>query len=110
MSQVTSQVSQTSVVPDLELSEAHNTHDPVADFETQFPVFNTHIDDTSDDSEPRAVPIFQQEHNIESSDSGDWYPFSTKAEFLIYVFMNSTTHPVVRFKNLHNYMFELPYR
>lgn len=24
-----------------------------------------------------------------------WYPFSSKAEMLLYIFMNSTTHPVV---------------
>lgn len=26
----------------------------------------------------------------------DWFPFNSKAEMLLFVFMNSTTHPVVR--------------
>ncbi|XP_052076581.1 uncharacterized protein LOC127714542 [Mytilus californianus] len=44
--------------------------------------------ETEDNTEPRHAS------NDEQSKDFDWYPFQSKTELLIYIFMNSTTHPI----------------
>ncbi|CAG2229332.1 unnamed protein product [Mytilus edulis] len=44
--------------------------------------------ETEDNTEPRHAS------NDEQSKDFDWYPFQSKAELLVYIFMNSTTHPI----------------
>ena len=34
-------------------------------------------------------------YNSTHKDSEKWFPFKSKPEMLLYVFMNSTSHPVV---------------
>lgn len=38
----------------------------------------------------------QNENHQHQRQQGDWFPFSSRADFYLYVLVNSTTHPVVR--------------
>ena len=46
--------------------------------------------------------IIEEDINIDSQPhpslkpEAEWFPFTSKTEFLMYIFMNSSTHPVVR--------------